>query len=144
MCACGRRNAADQDFCVECAVRSTRAGPPDGPDKRCLNKKACEGCGGPFRLWVEVTQGEDGLWRCPTCHLDYLQRRMEADPIEGPMRFDIATFVLPLVRKKTPPLPRELELNRPAWSPAERAQRAQAALAAYRQHLVEQGGEVPF
>lgn len=41
-------------------------------------KKQCATCGEVFRLWIELTQGEDGQRRCSSCHIGWLKRRMSS------------------------------------------------------------------
>ena len=72
-CQCPRELADHIPVCGTCLAEQ-----PQG-DSQYL--PICNACHTRLGLWTQLSRGEDEIWRCASCHIDYLKRRMEADPI---------------------------------------------------------------
>lgn len=74
MCQCPRELPDAIPACGACLFER-----PTSPTPGASTSK-CEECSSPTRP-VQLTRGEDHVERCASCHIPYLKRRMEADPI---------------------------------------------------------------
>lgn len=74
-CLCPREIPQSIPVCVACyADRPSTAHAGESLPNH------CDQCAQPTRL-VQLTPGDDGKSRCASCHVDFLRRRAEADPI---------------------------------------------------------------
>ena len=73
MCQCPRELDDAIPVCGSCAQERP------GPTSHQLSTHRCAMCSLQARA-VELTDGEDGLARCGSCHVLYLRQRMERDP----------------------------------------------------------------
>ena len=145
-CLCGE--IATGNVCDVCGHDPQHQSPARAP----ATVKRCAECNFVARIWPELTQGEDMIRRCASCHLAYLGRRASGDPTErctepgcdktAADHIAEAKAIIPRVFTRLTGVARlpALELDRPAaaWSPQERMTRADQELARYREHLAQE------